>query len=193
MPLNNPAMPDAPIPGANYTSNEQNYPWHRPPDIIDTDEAIEYVADKFNDGTDGLKYMEMIRAGVSIAAVTDMIVTIGISDGKWTPDFAILIAGPVARLLTIFAKGYDIDYEMGLDTEGPFVTSEFLKAIEGSDQVVTINEAEIEEVKESAPQSMDGLMAMSTQEEQDAMLGYGPDEEPMPQEEQPMPMNEEDV
>jgi hypothetical protein len=178
MPMNNPAMPDAPIPGANYTSNEKNYPWHRPPDITDTDEAIDYVADKFNDGTDGIKYMEMIRAGVTVAAVTDMIVTIGISDGKWTPDFAILIAGPVARLVTILAKGYNIDYEMGLDTEGPFVTSEFLKAIEGSDQIVEINELDVQEVKDSAPQEQaGGLMSMSSTEEQNAMLGYG-DEEP---------------
>lgn len=187
MPLNNPAMPDAPIPGANYTSNEQNYPWHRPPDIVDTDEAIDYVAEKFNDGTEGFKYMEMLRAGVTVAAVTDMIVTIGISDGKWTPDFAVLIAGPVARLITILAKGYDIDYEMGLDIEGPFVTSEFLKALGGEEQVVVINEKEIEEIKDSAPQPDGGLMAMSTKEEQDAMLGYGPDEA------EGMMQNEEDV
>jgi hypothetical protein len=26
----NPQMPSGPIPGENFTTNEKNYPWHRP-------------------------------------------------------------------------------------------------------------------------------------------------------------------
>lgn len=175
--MDNPAIPDGPIPGANFTSDERNYPWHRPPDITDTDDAIDYVLDKFNDGDEGLRYMQMLRAGVTVAGVTDMIVTLGISDGKWTPDFAILIAGPVARLIEIFAKGYKIDYDMGLDIDGVFTTTEFLNEIAKGGKVVTISEAEVEDIKETAPQEGGGLMSMSPSDEQDAMLGYGPDEE----------------
>ena len=32
--------PKAPIPGANYTSDTRNYPWHRPSDITTYDEAV---------------------------------------------------------------------------------------------------------------------------------------------------------
>ena len=34
---------DGPIPGANFTSDERNWPWHRAPDITDTDEALETI------------------------------------------------------------------------------------------------------------------------------------------------------
>ena len=34
---------DAPIPGENYTAETKNYPWHRPPDIVDYDEAIDFI------------------------------------------------------------------------------------------------------------------------------------------------------
>ena len=33
----NPAQPSGPIPGENFTSDERNYPWHRPPEYTDTD------------------------------------------------------------------------------------------------------------------------------------------------------------
>ena len=35
---------DGPIPGENFTSETKNYPWHRPPEITDYDEALEFAA-----------------------------------------------------------------------------------------------------------------------------------------------------
>ena len=46
MSLTNPIQPNAPIPGANYTSDTRNYPWHRPPDITDVDEALEHIMER---------------------------------------------------------------------------------------------------------------------------------------------------
>jgi len=182
MALNNPQLPDAPIPGENFTADERNYPWHRPPDIVNTDEAIDYVATHLSESDEGLAYMNMLESGVTIAGVTDMIITLGISDGKWTPDFGILIAGPVARLLTIVAKGYSIDYEMGLETDQRFVTSEFVKELAAQSGAVTVAiDEELQDVKDTAPQEEEpmeqGLMAMAPAEEQASMLGYSPEDD----------------
>lgn len=173
-------IPDGPLPAEHYTSDWRNYPWHRPPDIVHVDEALEYVARRMADTDEGLQYMSYLKAGVSIAGVTDMILTLGVADGKWSIDFAILIAGPVARLLTIMAKSYDVPYEMGIDRRADFVPSESIKTqLQLTEEDLAAAEEEMQEVVETAEADLaeGGLMAMAPQEEQNAMLGYGADDE----------------
>ena len=66
MSLTNPTQPNAPIPGANYTSDTRNYPWHRPPDITDLDEALEYIMDRLTETDAGMRYMSLIEAGTPV-------------------------------------------------------------------------------------------------------------------------------
>ena len=106
MSLINPSQPNAPIPGANYTSDTRNYPWHRPPDITSTDEALEHIMEVLTETDAGKRYMSLIESGTSIASITDIVVTLAVGRGKFSIDFAILIAGPVTRMLEIMAKSY---------------------------------------------------------------------------------------
>jgi hypothetical protein len=181
MSIVNPAKADAPIPGENYTSDTRNYPWHRPPDIVDIDEAVEYISTNLIETNDGMRYMAMLDVGIPVSAITDMVVTMGVGDGKFTPDFALLIAGPVARLLTVMAKSYNIDYEMGLETGEQIITPAFFRAYmnEGGDEEAA-NEAVSQEareiIEEEAPEAA-GIMSPAPQDEQAAMLGYASDEE----------------
>lgn len=183
MSLINPAEAAAPIPGENYTSDTRNYPWHRPPDITDINEAVEYVSRNLTETNDGMRYMAMLDVGIPVSAVTDMIVTMGIGDGKFTPDFALLIAGPVARLLTVMAKSYDIEYNMGLEMGDEIITPSYLRSFtpsqeeeETAEQVVA-EEADLIVAEETEANSDAGLMAPAPQEEQEAMLGYGAEDE----------------
>ena len=41
-------MFDFPIAGANYAADTRNYPWHRPPDIVNYDEGVDYLIRKMN-------------------------------------------------------------------------------------------------------------------------------------------------
>jgi hypothetical protein len=114
MPTNQ-IMPEAPIPGENYTSDTRNYPWHRPPEITDMDKAIEASIKQLSTTTGAYGLLNSLQAGVTIVQAADMFVTSGIGQGKWTPDFAILLAGPVARMMEIMAKDAGIKYSLGLD------------------------------------------------------------------------------
>jgi len=180
----NPARPNGPIPGENFTSDERNWPWHRPPEITDIDDALDKVVTDLSETDLGFRYMTLLESGVSVAAVTDIIVTTGVGRGLWTPDFALLLAGPTARLLTIMAKTYNIDYEMGLDTEPALESAETIKYFTRQDSKEA-NQAvreEAEDIKQeedvqSAPTAEEGFMAPAPSEEQEMMLGYGPDEE----------------
>ena len=168
--------PRAAIPGANYTSDTRNYPWHRPPDITEMDQALEYVMRDLNDGEDGFRYMSMLGAGVPITLVTDFIITKGIGRGKWSPDLGILSAGPIARLLMIMAKAYNVSYEIGIDEEVSVTSAKTLREMGGNPATgmsPVKEETEVEE--EEVPE---GFMSVAPEEEQNSMLGYEDEEEP---------------
>jgi hypothetical protein len=126
MPID-PRNPIAPIPGENYTSDTKNYAWHRPPEITDLDKAIEVSIKQLTEKNAAYQLLTVLQAGVSVVQATDMFVTAGIGAGKWTPDFAILLAGPVSHMMKLMAEGYGIKYQMGLEDK-PMPTIAFLKA-----------------------------------------------------------------
>lgn len=125
---------NGPIPGENYTSDTRNYPWHRPPEFDDLNEAVEWSMEKLTDEHGSMGLLSLIQGGMTIAQATDIFVTSGIGKGKWTPDYAILLAGPIARIIEMMAKGYDIKYEMGID-KGPPVTFEYINALQKSEPI----------------------------------------------------------
>ena len=175
-----PSYADGPIPGENQTSDERNYPWHRPPDFTDTDEAIDYIVESLVDTREGFMYMNLIELDISIAACVDMILTKGISEGRWSIDFAIILAGPTARVVEIMAKSFDLDYNLGTDDP-----KEYTLTAAGAKQQMQRAASELKEkvfgLKENAPQETpegvdkinDGQGLMSAPDEQNDMLGYG--------------------
>ena len=174
MSLTNPTRPDAPIPGANYTSDTRNYPWHRPPDITDVDEALEHVMERLTETDDGKRYMSIIASGTPIVDITDIVVTLAIGRGKITTDFAILISGPVTRMIEIMAKSYGVTYTLGIDREDSYITA---AAINGR-KAVSAPPEDVEEVplEETPVEEEGGLMSAVSEEEQASMLGYEAEE-----------------
>lgn len=149
-------MFDGPIPGENYTSDTRNYPWHRPPEYKDIDLALDAAAKKLMDKKSAVGILTLLESGLTVASVTTMFVISGVGAGKWTPDFAVLMAGPVARMIELMAKGAGIDYTMGTEEREDFTTINFFKGL----QEVSSKEAQkgiknlvqnVEEVKDTVP------------------------------------------
>lgn len=130
--------PQGPIPGENFTSDRKNYPWHRPPQHTDLDTAIEDVYKRLmTDEDTSTGILTMIEMGTDISTITDMIVHSGIGAGKWTPDFALLLAGPVAHIIYLMAKGYGLDPKLGWEPKRTVPTIGFFQ------QMKKINEASV--------------------------------------------------
>ena len=115
--VNVPAPGDGPIPGENFTSDTRNYPWHRAPEYDDMDDAIEAAFNKLATKEGAHSLLTALQSGISVVEYTSMLVISGIGAGKWTPDFALLLAGPVSHIIKILADGYGLEYEMGLEDE----------------------------------------------------------------------------
>jgi len=167
---------DAPIPGANYTADTRNYSWHRPPDLVDYDEAIDYLITKIDEPEQIELVFAMLGIDAHITTVVTTILLQAVSKGKIGIDLAILIAGPLARYIEISAKNVGIKYEMGVENKDRvIITPSLLKAslgiIEQEDEEEVLPEEEV-----ALEEPTEGLMAMpggmaAPQSEQDVMLG----------------------
>lgn len=108
---------DAPIPGANYTSDTRQYPWHRKPDIEDYDEAVDYLTSRLQTSQGSGMINSMLEVDMPIAAITSTIVLQAISKGKMQIDMGVVTAGPLARHIELLAKRNGLKYEMGADED----------------------------------------------------------------------------
>ncbi len=105
---------DGPIPGENYTSDTKNYAWHRPPEFTKPDEAIDYLTKMFMREEAMASVIGMLELQIDVVTITDMLITKGISQGKWAVDLGLIIAGPISHMIVIMAKGFDIPFKLGL-------------------------------------------------------------------------------
>ena len=63
---------DGPIPGANYTSDTKNYPWHRPPEVSDLDDAIELFSKRITNEDVLPKVITMMEIGLPVVRIAEI-------------------------------------------------------------------------------------------------------------------------
>lgn len=168
-----------PIPGENYTSDTKNYPWHRPPEFTDLDKAIEASAKQLMSEEGSVGLLSLIQSGMDVATLTDMFVTSGIGAGKWTPDFAILMAGPVSHIIYLMCASEGINCDLGIETQRPTMTKAFFDGVKvEKTKVDTVLKAlDDPEVQGAIQAKVGGFMGMTNQQ---PTIG-----DPIPQEKSP--------
>jgi len=181
-------IPRAPIPGANYTSDTRNYPWHRPADIDKYDEAVLNTLNRLETPSGASLVYSMLDVDVPIATITSAMLQQAISKGVIHIDMAILIAGPVARGIEVFAKSHDLKYEMGADPDDEVIyTPNQLAVLLRSQQQESEDGPAMEDstpTEPVSPPTESGLMSSPSEEdiepapeeEQQSMLGIAEEE-----------------
>ena len=181
---------DAPVPGANLLADTRNYPWHRPPDITDYDEAVSYMISRVSQEEQAELVYSLLQIDTTVTTIVSGLLMQSIAKGKIPIDLAILISGPVARYIEVIAETNGYKYDMGTDTSDRVkITPTLLKMAMG---IVEDDDEEMEatpEVVVAMPEG--GLMGAPTDadkmtasdEEQASMLGMDADsEEPVEEE-----------
>lgn len=190
---NNPMM-SAPIPGENFTSDTRNYPWHRPPEHADHEEALKYMSKKLKSRQGVLSVISFLEMNMSVASIVELLVMKGMSQGKWTLDIGILMAGPLAHMIVMIARGYEVKFDLGIEDQDVYPMGSFQKLIGSSGPQRDI-EAEVEgDLSAQEDTEGEGFMGgmMPSQSDSTAKeIGFmdsAPPEEGMEEE---MPMDEE--
>jgi len=182
---------DAPVPGANLLADTRNYPWHRPPDITDYDEAVSYMISRISQEEQAELVYSLLQIDTTVTTVVSGLLMQSIAKGKIPIDLAILISGPVARYIEVIAQTNGYKYDMGTDTSDRVkITPTLLKMAMG---IVDEDDEEMEDTPEEVVSAMPegGLMGApmdqdkmtASDEEQASMLGMDADsEEPVEEE-----------
>lgn len=182
---------DAPVPGANLLADTRNYPWHRPPDITDYDEAVSYMISRISQEEQAELVYSLLQIDTTVTTIVSGLLMQSIAKGKIPIDLAILISGPVARYIEVLAQTNGYKYDMGTDTSDRVkITPTLLKMAMG---IVEDDEEEMEDTPEEVVSAMPegGLMGApmdqdkmtASEEEQASMLGMDADsEEPVEEE-----------
>ena len=182
---------DAPVPGANLLADTRNYPWHRPPDITDYDEAVSYMISRISQEEQAELVYSLLQIDTTVTTIVSGLLMQSIAKGKIPIDLAILISGPVARYIEVLAQTNGYKYDMGTDTSDRVkITPTLLKMAMG---IVEDDDEEMEDTPEEvvsaipegglmgAPMDQDKMTA--SDEEQASMLGMDADsEEPVEEE-----------
>ena len=182
---------DAPVPGANLLADTRNYPWHRPPDITDYDEAVSYMISRVSQEEQAELVYSLLQIDTTVTTVVSGLLMQSIAKGKIPIDLAILISGPVARYIEVIAQTNGFKYDMGTDTSDRVkITPTLLKMAMG---IVEDDDEEMEDTPEEvvsaipegglmgAPLDQDKMTA--SDEEQASMLGMNADSEEPDEEE----------
>ena len=182
---------DAPVPGANLLADTRNYPWHRPPDITDYDEAVSYMISRVSQEEQAELVYSLLQIDTTVTTVVSGLLMQSIAKGKIPIDLAILISGPVARYIEVIAQTNGYKYDMGTDTSDRVkITPTLLKMAMG---IVEDDDEEMEDTPEEvvsaipegglmgAPLDQDKMTA--SDEEQASMLGMNADSEEPDEEE----------
>lgn len=159
---------NGPIPGENYTSDTKNYPWHRPPKYTDLDDAIEFAYKKLMSNPEGL--LTLMELGMPIVVLTELFLLNQMGQGMWTPDYMILMAGPVAHIMYLMGKGYGIEPNMDIFKKKNYTTGTFFK------KVKKLNEEKVKSLGGKVDLSM---IQEAASDQEVPSEGFMPDEDPM--------------
>ena len=165
-----------PIPGANFTSDTKSYPWHQPPEFTDINKALDMLSDKITEFKVANGLLTFVELGVPVYKVSQMILMQGVSEGKWTVDFALLLAGPLTRMIELICIGFEVEYDVGFEEDPEdFNTGTFFKqkmdTVDKPAGNFKLLKEELPDIKEAADEApavqgekniqSEGFMAMS--------------------------------
>ena len=104
---------NAPIPGQSLTDTPKNYPWERPPEIVDPREAIKFHLDGLTNPEALDNIVEMLQLGVPVNAITQTALTTAQMEGIHSVDVSLIIGKVINEELISIAEEAGVDYKMG--------------------------------------------------------------------------------
>lgn len=96
------------VPGYSLTMEPGKWPWERPPQFSDPDDALEFIVDKIETPEGEQRYLKLLVSGISVEEIVSSIAIAGFQGGYYSPDVAELIKMPLAVYFMNMAEENDI-------------------------------------------------------------------------------------
>lgn len=109
-------MFSAPIPGQSLTTEPKGFPWERPPEIVDPEEAIQYHLARLSEPEMFSGILDTIEIdGLDVNTLTTGIMRGAVSTGMHSIDVALLIAPVIHEFIKQGAIAFGLKPEDGFE------------------------------------------------------------------------------
>ena len=102
----------APPAGHSLTEDNTKWPWGNPPQIVDPNQALDNLVDKFEKPKQKQELFKLLMIGVSVEVIVEGVIFQGFTEGLFTPDVGLLIKGPLGIIIADMAEEEDIPYRL---------------------------------------------------------------------------------
>lgn len=99
-------------PGISLTDYNSKWPWGRPAEIVDPDEALDRAIESIIEPKNKQELFKLLMVGVSVEVLVEGMLFQGFRDGKYTPDVGLLIKGPLGIIIADMAEEEGIPYRL---------------------------------------------------------------------------------
>lgn len=99
-------------PGISLTDDNSKWPWGRPAEIVDPDEALDRAIESIIEPKNKQELFKLLMVGVSVEVLVEGMLFQGFRDGKYTPDVGLLIKGPLGIIIADMAEEEGIPYRL---------------------------------------------------------------------------------
>ena len=120
---------DRPIPGQSLTDEPRNYPWERPPETSNPEEALRFYIKKLEDPDMMDKIMQVLEdTSMTLSGVVKGLTRAGVAGGRHSIDVGLIVAPALHEYVKGVADVVGVDYEEGLPKKGTDESDERKKA-----------------------------------------------------------------
>ena len=134
-----------PIPGQSLTRAPGTYPFERPPQFVDPEEAFQALLRSMTRERSAEELLNLLEIGVPVKAIVQTILQGGFMEGKWTVDVALLLSQPLTALIFRMAREAGIRPNLGVEPRG-------------SDTLDRVVEKRLRDMRNNPPEDVEGLM-----------------------------------
>jgi hypothetical protein len=106
---------DGPIPGQSLTGAPKAYPWERPPEVTDPEQAIELHITRLNNEEKIEAILEMLQMGIDVKTLTEGIARAGVANGVHSIDIGLLVAPVIHEFIVSIAEEAGVEFDEGLE------------------------------------------------------------------------------
>lgn len=107
----------APIPGQSLTIEPRSRPWQNPPQYSTVDEVVALYMPMLGSEEFQILLLEQLENEIPITAITNILVTASVMEGKHSIDVGVLVAPVLIEAMITIAEKYDTSYVIGTEKE----------------------------------------------------------------------------
>ena len=94
-----------PIPGESLTNSPDNpYPWEQAPQFVELQPAMDALFMELTEPEAYHSTMDLVRNGMPIGDIAQILLTDGFQKGMWNPDLLMLLVEPTMYMIIAFAE-----------------------------------------------------------------------------------------